>query len=53
MEKFEYFPIKCRTQRAIDLHKQLHQSDTESSNILVAAQSTYGNKSKKPLKSKV
>ena len=51
MEKFEYFPIKCRTKRASDLRESLCRSDDMS--ISAAAQSTAENKVKKPLKSKV
>ena len=51
MEKFEYFPMKCRKNRAADLRKSLYESN--NLNGLVEAQSTPENKAKKPLKSKV
>ena len=31
MDKFEFFPIKCRTQRAADFHQQFHNMSGHSS----------------------
>jgi hypothetical protein len=53
LEKFEYFPIKCRTKRACDLYQRLQLPVTPSSKVLVVASSVQGKEEKKPLKSKV